>query len=75
MGICIGGDVVIELDNEMCIRDSLYKMYDASKELCFDSIETERIKELWKISNDTLQNPVSYTHLILHGIINQIITS
>lgn len=42
--------------------DGLYKMYDASKELCFDSIETERIKELWKISNDTLQNLVDFIY-------------
>ena len=42
--------------------DGLYKMYDASKELCFDSIETECIKELWKISNDTLQNLVDFIY-------------
>ena len=42
--------------------DGIYEMYHESEELCFDSIEAENVKEVWKISDETLQNIVKYIY-------------
>lgn len=43
--------------------DGLYDMYDMSKELCFDSIEADCVKEVWRISTDTLRKLVEFIYL------------
>ena len=42
--------------------DGIYEMYHASEEQCFGSIVTQDVKEVWKISDETLQAIVKYVY-------------
>lgn len=44
------------------VVDGIYEMYHSSEELCFDYIEAEHIKEVWKISDDTIKGFVKFIY-------------
>lgn len=42
--------------------DGIYEMYHSSEELCFDCIETEHIKDVWQISDDTVKGFIRFIY-------------
>lgn len=42
--------------------DGIYEIFQSSEELCFDYIETEQLKDIWQISDDTVKGFIQFIY-------------